>query len=341
MRMLFCIAFVLSSVFAGAQKLPSHFNHIDREVQNIDADSPEMLAYRLTSFCKTDLEKVRAIFRWITENIAYRVPGNSRNTSSDLFIPEEADTTFELRRVNEDIAKRVLKKRSAVCDGYARLFKILCDYAGVKSEIISGYAKGNMYRNSTKFRSNHSWNAVFLDTAWHLLDVTWASGHSTYSSNEFIKQYNDYYFLTPPELFIKDHYPEDPYWTLMPGLPVPREFNQTPFKHKSFSKYSIVSFKPSGGIIEASVGDTIRLELQVSDIYKDKGIASDPFFDSLVLQRSAAWAFVNPVAVVQGRKIRYQYAVESADMEWLHIMYNDDIIMRYRLSIRKDEAALK
>src|SRR5207342_2398588 len=64
-------SFLLVSSFCFPQKKTVSFSSIDWRVQDIDAASPDSLALRLTGPYSTDLEKVRAIFRWITEHIEY------------------------------------------------------------------------------------------------------------------------------------------------------------------------------------------------------------------------------------------------------------------------------
>lgn len=43
---------------------------------------------------------------------------------------------------------------------------------------LSGHSKGNGYKMGQTFTgdSDHTWNAVYLDGRWHLLDSTWGSG---------------------------------------------------------------------------------------------------------------------------------------------------------------------
>ena len=86
-----------------------------------------------------------------------------------------------------------------------------------------------------------------FDSAWHLLDATWASGYI--SRNEFVHDYDAQYFLTAPEIFIKDHYPDDPRWTLLDESPLPGEFNNSPFKQKSFIKYQFTSYYPTRPVL--------------------------------------------------------------------------------------------
>src|SRR4051812_16767878 len=153
--------------------------------------TPDSLARQLTANYKTDRDKVTSIFRWITENISYNVRPfyNSTHNPSQADLPEDEDTGG-LKSLSERVAIDVLNRRIAFCDGYSRLFTTLCNYAGIASEVISGYASSNF--GGRKFGSNHRWNAVYLDSTWPLLDATWASGHLTYGSNDFIQSYNNY-----------------------------------------------------------------------------------------------------------------------------------------------------
>jgi len=334
MKSLFTFFFSLAMKLSFSQGQTVNLAYVDRKVQNVDVSSPDSLAQKLTSSYVTDLEKLRSIFRWITENISYRTKNVVGSRRSIKYMIEEEDTLSQ--SLNERIAVEVLKKREAVCDGYARLFKILCDYAGLRSEIITGYARSNIDRVGSYFKSNHRWNAVFLDSSWHLLDVTWASGYISYG-DQFIRAYDNYYFMTPPEQFIRDHYPEDSRWTLLTNPPTLKEFYRTPFKHSAFSKYSIVSFAPAKGIIEASVGDTIKVELTMGNSEKH-GIAPDTLKDDThILPLAFSLDSLKPVFNDDKKRISYQYTINSPSVEWLNVMYNDDVILRYKLNIRKNK----
>ena len=61
-----------------------------------------------------------------------------------------------------------LVKNSAVCEGYAKAFKYLLNYAGIECELIQGTAT-----NSSGKNESHAWNAVNIDNKWYLVDVTW------------------------------------------------------------------------------------------------------------------------------------------------------------------------
>jgi hypothetical protein len=334
-RLLFLLIPVLVFQVSFAQNKTKNFGSIDWKVRNIEANSVDSLASRLTSPYQTDIEKVRAIFSWITQNISYNtnVLSSSRRYHPIKFLPEPVDTVSVWKSAYEMTAERVLKRRYAVCDGYAKLFKTLCDYSGIQSEVITGYAKNGMER-SIRFRTNHTWNAVMIDSVWHLLDVTWASGYVNYGE-EFVQRTDETYFLSSPKQFFTDHYPEDLRWTLLDNPPAVQEFKFTPFKCKSYIKYGISSFFPRNGLIEASIGDTVRIDLETYNSERDMKTSSDPFFDSSILTMSPASAFLTPS--VKSNTISYTYVVDGTNVEWLHLMYNDDMILRYKLNVRKEK----
>ena len=298
--------------------------------------SPDSLSKKLTSSFTTDKEKLKSIFHWVTDNIAYKTRPILISKKSAKFAVEQSDDSLDKSTsLNERIAVEVLKKREAVCDGYARLLKTLCDYAGLRCEIITGYARTNMNRTGEQFKSNHRWNAVLVDSNWYLMDATWASGYISYGSGQFVKAYDDAYFMTPPENFIRDHYPEDSRWTLLVNPPTLKEFYRTPFKHTAFSKYSITSFEPSKGVIEAAIGDTVELELTMASISRNP-IAPDTLQeDSKALPKAYAVDMVTSADTNNKKKVIYRYAVSSNSIGWLNVVYNEDVVLRYKLNITK------
>jgi hypothetical protein len=329
LRLSVILLFITNACFG--QRSTASFSSIDWYVRNVEAPTIESLARKITAPYTTELEKTRAVFSWIAQHIAYNtgIYNAGRGYRQVKYVFDPADTVSSKPAI-EQTAERVLRRRIAVCDGYAKLFKTLCDYAGVESEVILGYGKCYLEKD-TKFRTNHTWNAVRIDSVWRLLDVTWASGFVSFS-NEFVQHFDENYFLPSPQQFILDHYPEDLHWTLLEHPPTLREFHFSPFKYKSYIKYGIVSTSPANGTIEAAVGDTIRIELKVKDAAMDKQIAPDPLFDSTIIQLSPASIFLEPV--VDGNRAVYTYIVQDDSTEWLHLIYNKDPVLRYKLNVK-------
>ncbi len=332
MKGLLTIAFSLILLHSFSQRRPVDFSEIDRRVESIKFSSPPLLAKQLVAFCNTDQEKVRAIFKWITNNIEYRT--KQVFNKKGIPIAEENDDNSPLKSLDERVAEMVLIKGSAVCDGYARLFKTLCTYAGIQSEIITGYGRVNKYPR--RFGNNHTWNAVMIDSSWQLLDFTWASGFISWTGNNFVRSFDESYFLASPEKFILEHYPDNIAWSLMEQPPLLVEFRSSPFKQKTFGKYKIASYKPLSGIIEVNQGDSVQLELEAMNIETDRSIGADPFLDIQSFNTNSS-AVLSP-SLVQRNKIIYNYYANSPLVQWLYVQYNNDVIMRYRLIVKNSNA---
>ncbi len=306
----------------------------EREAYN--ETDPARLSFRLTESCSTQTEKVKAIFFWITENIAYYRPvaPGWKLKNRVVFWEEEEKEGKVLPSLTDRVATKVLKEKTAVCEGYARLFKSLCEHAGIRAELITGYARTDFNKAHANFRSNHTWNAVYIDSSWFLLDVTWASGYIAMPSGDFVKQYDSGYFLSSPAKFIQHHYPDDTRWTLLAEMPVPGEFLYMPFRQRSYSKYFIQSYLPSRGLIEAVTGDTIHIELQLDLAKRNMTVSPDSLSELLVQQAAPSFASVKPAAI-KGDRVTYDFPVTNTGIQWLYVMYNEDVVLRYKLNIRK------
>jgi len=328
MRFIIIILFFLPLCLYSQQR-QGDFYAIDSKVESVPSAKADTLAKQLAALGTTDKEKVRAIFRWITQNIDYNVrPIARKKNTPALFYEEPDDTSKALPPLNERVAAKVLYKGVAFCEGYSRLFKTLCDHAGIKAEIVYGYARTN---SSRRFGVNHTWNAVYIDSAWHLLDVTWASGVINFGK-EYIRQYNDYYFLTPPEQFIRDHYPEDPQWTLLDNPPVYREYSQSPFRYSGYIKAGINNHFPAKGVIDAALGDTIVIELKARKEIRNFFVSSSPVFDSTQV------TLLPPN--VNSEKLSFKYTITAATGEWLYVFCDDEVAMRYKLNVKKNIAVI-
>ncbi|MGZ8540316.1 MAG: transglutaminase domain-containing protein [Chitinophagaceae bacterium] len=336
MKWLFLIWILIECAPVWPQQERGDTKKISRKELN-ETITPAALSQQLTSDCTTDLQKVRAIFDWIAGNISYRTrPSRSRRKIAPVFI-EEINDTAAIKPLDERVAENVLEDRLAVCDGYARLFKTLCSYSGIQAEVINGYARTEATKRIQRFRPNHSWNAVMIDSVWQLLDVTWASGYLTWQ-DEFVRHLDEQYFLSKPAQFIREHYPDDMRWTLMADPPLMPEFRHSPFKQKSFSKYQIIDYSPEKGVIEVSAGDTVLIELETANAGKDRQISSDPFLDTSIYTTTVS-ALLVPF-LQQGNKILYTYIADIPSVQWLYILYNDDIILRYKLKVNQSDPAI-
>lgn len=159
-------------------------------------NTTERLALQITRGLTSDADKARAIFIWIAENITY---------DSQLRVDKKLQ-----RRIytsEDNVISNVLKRKKALCGGYAFLYTELCKKVGIPSRVIHGY--NTVYNKDVSNRKvDHSWNAVKLNGKWELLDISWAM------SMRRGEDINFYWYLTDPKTFAYSHHPEDPKWNL-------------------------------------------------------------------------------------------------------------------------------
>lgn len=150
----------------------------------------ELIGFMKNFPVKSDIEKAWSVFFWIAHNIDY-------------------DFTISTNMRNQD-AKSTFKNGKAISSGYSNLFNYLLSAVfQLQSIKISGYAKGHGYNVGDKFNAeNHDWNAVLISNKWYLVEPTWASGYGD-SNKKFVKRFEPYYFFTPPEVFIYEHFPQN------------------------------------------------------------------------------------------------------------------------------------
>jgi transglutaminase/protease-like cytokinesis protein 3 len=242
------------------------FTVIDSKVDNYPRSftKPEKLAELINRDFKTDLERARAIYRWIASNIKYDVDayyaGSKPISFSYTTLEEKKQKELEIARKQNE---QTLKKKKAVCEGYSGLYKYLCDLTGLECVVIQGYSK-TMDRDIGRVpkNSDHAWNAVKINNKWELVDVTWGAGSVDYSKKAFIQKFNDVYFMTPPELFFLKHYPENKDWLFVKKSL--QDFVDLPLYYSDFAVSGISIIKPEKGIIKAKAGDKIEFRWKTS-----------------------------------------------------------------------------
>jgi transglutaminase-like putative cysteine protease len=176
------------------------------------------------------------------------------------------DTPTSLLK-GEDLAKRpsqeadpVFAAKTAVCEGYARLYAALAKDAGIEVAFVTGYIRDAHRRPSEDAVSDeavkqalegflHAWNAVKLDGNWVLVDTTWDDPVSTDGK----EHYSTTYLFTPPSLFAYDHLPEEPAWQLV----------AKPLGAGEFARQPLLS--PYVGRIGVVLQDPVRSQVTVDD----------------------------------------------------------------------------
>ncbi len=199
------LLFPLGVIFAQSNvseryALINAFEEIDEHVRDCPKEiksHPDQLVSYLEDVAETDLEKSRALYVWLAENISYDAKSINKNKYGD------------------NTAKGVLKSKKAVCAGYANLFELLGKQMGLDILTLGGYSKNTDDEQEWYFvdeEADHAWNVIRIDGEWKVFDATWAAGIA-YDDKKgrmvFKKQYTDNWFNLSPYEAIFTHYPED------------------------------------------------------------------------------------------------------------------------------------
>ena len=220
-----------------------------------------VLAHKLTHKLPTEVEKFRAIYTWVCNNIKgdhyqhEKVSKKRKKFEND---------SLGFIKWNKDYKKTAFKilinKKKTMCTGYAYIIKELCFFANIESVIVDGYGRSVVSNVEKLNKPNHSWNAVKLNNKWYLCDATWSSGYTS-SENSFVNEYNDGYFLTEPVLFAKNHYPFQKKWLLNDAL-IASDFVAPPLVYGETFKHKILPIFPKEMDITIITGELITFSFK-------------------------------------------------------------------------------
>lgn len=241
---------------------------------NQDLKNPERLAEDLTLNLPTDVEKFRAIFRWITDNINYDLDLFNESVAKQRKLRYKGKKlTNWKKRFAAKVERKLYTKRSTICEGYATLLERMSNHVGISCVTISGYGRTSE-QPIGKGKIDHAWNAVKVNTKWYLCDATWASSKFDPATSRFHRRFDKNYFLTDPSLFIANHFPADTSWTLLYNKPTLKEFLNAPMKYGEYISKKVVAYSPTEGIVRIKKDSTVTFEFTCNvDLDKDNSRA--------------------------------------------------------------------
>ncbi|MEE9407015.1 MAG: transglutaminase domain-containing protein [Polaribacter sp.] len=334
--MKYLLAFVLLFITLQTNSQVSDFKNINfnkadnnakkskgRNLQNLP-----LLTYDLTSNLKTDVEKFRAIYKWICSNVKgdynmhrkVRRKRNKYKNDSNSFLKWN-------KEYSKTVFKSLLEDKKTMCTGYAYLLKTMTSIANVDCKIINGYGRNNSANIGKLSIPNHSWNAVFLNNKWYLVDATWASGYTDLNKNKFIFDYNDGYFLTEPKLFVKNHLPLNKKWMLLENkITTAKEFLNAPLIYSKIIKHKITPVLPKKMENKISKNEEITFALKASE-----SIDLSKFKVQTSLTRT-----VKPISILRKKdSILILHKFKIKGFYDVHILYKNDVIVTYTFNVQK------
>ncbi|KAF9547157.1 hypothetical protein EC957_008837 [Mortierella hygrophila] len=154
---------------------------------------PRLSWYLTSAFPDDQVAQLRAIFKWMANNIIYNVAG------------------FLSNNLGDNSAEAVLRTKTGVCAGFANLFYELAAPANLGVIKVFGVARGfGIEAGGESLGGPHAWNAVMVNGEGFLIDSTWGAGPITESGKldpDPEARFQPHYFLVRPEELIFSHWP--------------------------------------------------------------------------------------------------------------------------------------
>ena len=167
-------------------------------------DAIKELSDEICKGIDSDYEKLRAISRWVSDNIYYDHPVYNIGAPQYCLSLEY-----------------MLKNRSSICGGYSNMTSALCAAQGIRCLNITGMAAmtGKCYLQDT-VGAYHEWNVAEIDGRQVIVDSGWNSGKGINSDGSLSNKKPCYkYFDISAEVFSFDHKAQTSeyrdYWSLV------------------------------------------------------------------------------------------------------------------------------
>lgn len=245
-----CLSLLFLFHLASAK---NDFKAVDQYVRSLDMGSQSLKAFTrgpLIEESATDIEKVRAIYIWLTDNIAYDCYAYKNNKPIRIRYRSERELREKEAALDQQQIRKTLRSKKGICGDYALLFNEMCGFLGIEAKKVSGYVKVHHSQiGKLPSGTNHAWNAFKVDGRWYLVDATWGAGYTNPEVTRFKKFYRDEYFMMPPEDMVKDHFPDDDRWQLLRDPISKRAFADQPIYHINYWALGIQNMSPTEGKI--------------------------------------------------------------------------------------------
>ncbi|MEQ6124557.1 transglutaminase domain-containing protein [Pseudotenacibaculum sp. MALMAid0570] len=244
----------------------SKLKRVDKIVKSYrDFNTIEALAKQIDNDYSTAIEKARAAYSWISMNLTYNNKNPFEISNTTIYVvSDQNDYIRRVQKNDEKIMMKAFKTKSAVCKGYALLFKRICDLLKIENQLVLGYIKNSSYQiGYMPSQKNHAWNVIKIDGKWIFIDPTQGSGYSI--KNVWQPKFNPDFFNIKKDILKNTHFAEKTYWRNYVNQMPLKEFSRLPVFSKAYFNSSFDIVSPSNGLIEAKKKRPIQLRFKDID----------------------------------------------------------------------------
>lgn len=234
-----------------AKEIHGDFVRVDslmRQLPKKAGKNVESLVAYINGISANDYEKVRAIYTYVGENMAYD--------------EAKADNIKNVKRRLS--ANELMKSNKGICGDISEFFHELCKQLNIPSQFVVGYTK--QFRNPPHRKHlDHAWNLVKLEDNWYLIDATWGMKNNT-DKRKNREKISYFYFLSSPHFFVRSHLPADPMFQLL----------ENPISFEEF-KYGRMNIRSRYYRASIPFADTLNRRLKMSENSVQLQIAKNAF----------------------------------------------------------------
>lgn len=277
--------------------------------------SAEQLAKRIDYDFKTDIEKIRAVYTWLTLNIKYDFSKSGLLTAPQLFFSSsEIDLKYRLKWAENNLVSKTISSKKSVCYGIAITFKKVCDLLKIQNELIKGYSR--TLTNEISFivkNKNHIWNAVKINQEWLFFDATYGLEGNNDSKPDY------FYFNIKKEELNLTHYPSKLKWIEYFNQNSLKYFCYQPIYFGEYFKHKIELLQPKLGEIKMN---THKIILEFKNINSTTDVSYR--FEEFKYRQKPQITYNNSMA-----KIAIETPKKNTN---LYIYFNGKSALAYRVS---------
>jgi hypothetical protein len=220
-----------------------------------------------------DFEKELILHDYIVNNVRYDIENEQKDTIPDYSFEEYGTLVLGV----------------AVCEGYSRAMKLMCDLSGIECIIVTG---SSITRG---VQEGHAWNIVKIDGEYYHLDVTYDDPVTEDGSNAII---HDYFNLSDSEMALYCKWDTTAY----PAC--------TSTKNSYFTKYNMVARDKdafSKAVLDGFEKRRSKIELKVID-YSHNNYTSSDIYDIVLLSKDVTgyrYSINDTIGVIRIFNIKY------------------------------------
>ncbi|MFC2127237.1 transglutaminase domain-containing protein [Bacteroidota bacterium] len=301
------------------KSLAQNFDIVDQKVSSYSLfKDVTTLAKQIDNDFSTNTNKTRALYIWLTKNIAYDLKEFKKGKKQYSFrYSSQKELQNQIKKRNSELVHKTIKTKKAVCEGYAQTFKAVCDLLQIECEVISGFTKTSAVAiGALPLGGRHAWNAVKINKQWKLIDATWGSGYG--ENNKWIRKFDEHFFFTSPEQMLNSHYPINSIWQLTSKKITEKEFANKPIYTPEFYKSCIELNNPLSGII--STRNKIFISITFKTITPDceLGYAYEKDF-----------YFTTVIPEINATGIHIKIPCKGKRNTMLNIIANGEVVLQY------------